>query len=105
MYGGKIVEEGTPGHIFEDPHHPYTLGLIRAVPRLDLPRSYGLHSIPGEPPDMSKIPAASCAFAPRCPYVTEECLTRRPEPAEIAPGHLCACFHQDQTEEERSALV
>jgi oligopeptide/dipeptide ABC transporter ATP-binding protein len=105
MYGGKIVEEGTPEHIFENPHHPYTLGLIRAVPRLDLPRSYGLHTIPGEPPDMSKIPAASCAFAKRCKYATEECFNKRPEAEEIEPGHLCACFHQDQTEEERSALV
>ena len=56
VYGGKIVEEGDPTHIFENPHHPYTLGLIRAVPRLDLPRSHGLHTIEGEPPDMSKIP-------------------------------------------------
>jgi oligopeptide/dipeptide ABC transporter ATP-binding protein len=105
MYGGKIVEEGDPTAIFENPHHPYTLGLIRAVPRLDLPRSYGLHTIPGEPPDMSKIPASSCAFAKRCKYATEECFQKRPEPVEIEPGHLCACFHQDQTEEERSALV
>ena len=56
MYGGKIVEEGDTFQIFENPHHPYTLGLIRAVPRLDLPRSHGLHTIEGEPPDMSRVP-------------------------------------------------
>ncbi|MDD6033777.1 MAG: hypothetical protein PUC47_09910, partial [Oscillospiraceae bacterium] len=73
--------------------------------RLDLPRSYGLHTIEGEPPDMSRIPAASCAFAQRCKYATEDCFTRRPELTEIEPGHYCACFHLDQTGEERSALV
>jgi oligopeptide/dipeptide ABC transporter ATP-binding protein len=105
MYGGKIVEEGTPGDIFSDPHHPYTIGLIRAVPRLDLPRSYGLHTIEGEPPDMSKIPANSCAFAVRCKYATEECRCSRPPLEELNEGHFCACFHADQTEQERSELV
>lgn len=105
MYGGKIVEEGSPDDVFENPHHPYTLGLIRAVPRLDLPRSYGLHAIEGEPPDMSKIKPQSCAFAGRCSYATEECFSKRPESEEIAPGHYCACFHKDETEEERRALV
>ena len=56
MYGGKIVEDGPTDEVFENPQHPYTLGLIRAVPRLDLPRSHGLYTIEGEPPDMSKIP-------------------------------------------------
>ncbi len=104
MYGGKIVEEGDPDAVFENPHHPYTLGLINAVPRLDLPRSHGLHTIEGEPPDMSKIPATSCAFANRCKYASELCFKQRPPLTEIEPGHLCACFHMDQTDEERSAL-
>ena len=105
MYGGKIIEEGDPTAIFENPHHPYTLGLIRAVPRLDLPRSYGLNAIEGEPPDMSKIPAASCAFAGRCAYATDVCRESRPPLEEIEPGHFCACFHRDETEKERSELV
>ena len=105
VYGGKIVEEGDPTHIFENPHHPYTLGLIRAVPRLDLPRSFGLHTIPGDPPDMSKIPPNACAFAARCQYATEECSCQRPPLEEIKPGHFCACFHKDQTDKERSELV
>lgn len=105
MYGGKIVEEGSPDDIFSNPHHPYTLGLIRAVPRLDLPRSYGLNTIEGEPPDMSKIQPNSCAFAKRCKYATEECFQQRPEPKEINPGHFCSCFHEDQTEKERGELV
>lgn len=105
VYGGKIVEEGDPEAIFENPHHPYTLGLIRAVPRLDLPRSHGLHTIEGEPPDMSKIAKNSCAFAPRCKYATDQCKNARPEYTEVEPGHLCACFHQDETEAERRELV
>ena len=105
MYGGKIIEEGDPTDIFEDPHHPYTLGLIRAVPRLDLPRSYGLNAIEGEPPDMSRIPPDSCAFAGRCQYAIELCREKRPALEEIAPGHLCACFRRDETEQERRALV
>ena len=105
MYGGKIIEEGDPTDIFEDPHHPYTLGLICAVPRLDLPRSYGLHAIKGEPPDMSKIPPDSCAFAGRCHYATDICRKKRPPLEEIAPGHFCACFHKNETEMERSELV
>ena len=105
VYGGKIVEEGDPTAIFEDPHHPYTLGLIRAVPRLDLPRSYGLNAIEGEPPDMSKIPPDSCAFAGRCKYATDVCREQRPPLEEIREGHLCACFHKDETEHERRELV
>ena len=105
MYGGKIVESGTPYDIFENPQHPYTIGLVRAVPRLDLPRSHGLHTIPGDPPDMSAIPEQSCAFAARCPYASDECRTRRPPLETVAEGHACACFHRDQTKAEREALV
>ena len=105
MYGGKIVEAGTPFDIFENPQHPYTIGLVRAVPRLDLPRSHGLHTIPGEPPDMSRIPEQSCAFAGRCPHATQECHTKRPPFVSVGEGHECACFHMDETKAEREALV
>ena len=105
VYGGKIVESGTTDEIFENPHHPYTLGLLRAVPRLDKPVEYGLQTIEGEPPDMSLIPPDSCAFAARCSYCTEECKTRRPPQREVTPGHFCACFHQDETAQEREVLL
>ena len=105
MYGGKIVESGTPFDIFENPQHPYTIGLVRAVPRLDLPRSHGLHTIPGEPPDMSRIPEQSCAFAGRCPHATQECHTKRPPFVSVGEGHECPCFHMDETKAEREALV
>ena len=105
MYGGKIVEEGNPYDIFENPHHPYTIGLINAVPRLDLPRSHGLHTIEGEPPDMSLIPENCCAFAHRCKYATENCRTERPPLEQVSEGHYCACFHMAETQAEREALV
>ncbi len=105
VYGGKIVEEGTTDEVFSNPHHPYTLGLIRAVPRLDLPKSYGLNGIHGEPPNMAEIQRKSCAFAPRCRYATEECFCQRPQPTQLSESHFCSCFHLEQTEEERSCLV
>lgn len=104
MYGGKIVEEGSTEDIFRRPHHPYTLGLIHAVPRLDLPRSHGLHTIPGEPPDMSRIPPNCCAFHTRCRYATEACRTGRPGLEEISSGHKCACFHMEKLDAERKEV-
>ena len=96
VYGGRIVEDGDVVQVFRNPHHPYTIGLINAVPRLDLPRSHGLHTIEGEPPDMSKIPPASCAFAERCPLASDECRSKRPPLTEVEPGHTCACFHIEE---------
>lgn len=101
VYGGKIVEEGDVFSIFGNPRHPYTIGLIRAVPRLDLPRSNGLHTIEGEPPNMAAVPPNCCAFHFRCKYATEQCRTCRPELTEVEDGHRCACFHMDKVAEER----
>ena len=95
MYGGRIVESGSTDEIFENPAHPYTMGLIRAVPRLDLPRSHGLYTIEGEPPDMSKMPADCCPFHLRCPYADERCASHRPADEEISEGHICACFRRE----------
>lgn len=97
MYGGKLVEQGPTREVFRDPRHPYTQGLIQAVPRLDKPRTKDLFTIKGEPPDMSRIPLNSCAFAARCPYETSECLKARPTHEEVSHGHTCACFHMDLT--------
>lgn len=105
VYGGKIVEEGDVYQIFEHPHHPYTIGLIQAVPRLDLPRDHGLHTIPGEPPDMSKVPPNCCAFAARCPYATEECKEKRPPLVDLGDGHFCACLHMDKAQEEAEEVL
>ena len=105
MYGGKIVKDGSVMDVFRNPAHPYTLGLIRAVPRLDLPRSHGLHTIEGEPPDMSKIGPNCCAFHLRCKYADQQCATCRPELEQVGEGHYCACFHRDQLDEEREEVL
>lgn len=104
MYGGKIVEEGTADDIFRDPHHPYTMGLIRAVPRLDRPRSEGLYTIKGDPPDMSKIQPDCCAFADRCPYADEHCRSQRPTPEVLSQTHKCSCWHQEYVRKEREDI-
>ena len=104
MYGGKLVEQGPTREVFKNPRHPYTMGLIRAVPRLDRPRTESLYTIEGEPPDMSQVPAQSCAFAARCKYATEECRTHRPEHVAVGEGHTCACFHMEEAQEERRQL-
>jgi oligopeptide/dipeptide ABC transporter ATP-binding protein len=104
VYGGRIVEHGFPDDIFEYPRHPYTIGLIKAVPRLDLPKSDGMISIDGEPPDMSRIPSNCCAFYSRCKYAEDRCAKERPPEVEISEGHFCACFRHDATEKERQEL-
>lgn len=105
MYGGRIVEDGSVMNVFRNPSHPYTLGLIRAVPRLDLPRSHGLYTIEGEPPDMSRVPQNCCAFHFRCKYADDMCRNCRPELEAVEDGHFCACFHRDQLDEERKEVL
>ena len=97
MYGGRLVEDGPTREVFRDPRHPYTQGLIRAVPRLDRPRSDSLYAIRGEPPDMSAMPADCCPFAPRCAYETETCTRGRPPMQTLTADHRCACFHINET--------
>ena len=75
MYAGTFVETGTADPIFARPRHPYTLGLLQSVPRLDVGRVQALHPIAGQPRNMLS-PPSSCPFAPRCTYRTER-VTRR----------------------------
>jgi oligopeptide/dipeptide ABC transporter ATP-binding protein len=91
MYAGRIIERGTAREIYGNPRHPYTLGLLRSVPRLDEPIRAKLEPIPGQPPDLSKLPAG-CAFAPRCRYVLERCSVEIPPLGEVAPDHVSACW-------------
>ena len=67
MYAARIVEQGTADHVFLEPAHPYAIGLMRSIPRLDLPRGIKLETIEGLPPDL-RNPPPGCRFAPRCPY-------------------------------------
>jgi len=91
MYGGKIVERASARELYADPRHPYTLGLLRSVPRLDEPRRAKLQPIPGQPPDLSRLPAG-CSFAPRCTYVVDRCRVEVPPLAEFSADHLSACW-------------
>jgi oligopeptide/dipeptide ABC transporter ATP-binding protein len=98
MYAGKMIEQGTAREVYASPRHPYTLGLLRSVPRLDEPRKSKLIPIDGQPPDLTRLPAG-CAFAPRCVYKIDRC-TREVPPLEPvgAPGHLSACWVADNLE-------
>jgi len=91
MYAGKIVESGSNDDIFYRPHHPYTWGLMKAVPRLDRDIKEDLYSIPGSPPDLFR-PPVGCAFAARCPYSMKVCFRYYPEEVEVGPGHFVSCW-------------
>jgi oligopeptide transport system ATP-binding protein len=93
MYAGRIVEEGPIEPIFDDPRHPYTLGLLRSMPRLDERRVAELSAIPGQPPNLQALPPG-CAFRDRCPYAFERCLMR-PELLGFDQGRAKAC-HLEQ---------
>lgn len=95
FYGGRIVEEGSADDIFDAPAHPYTIGLIKAVPRLDLPRTEQLYTIEGEPPTMSGISDRSCAFLPRCERRGALCDESLPGLTEIRRDHFCACHYPE----------
>jgi peptide/nickel transport system ATP-binding protein len=92
MYAGRIVESGTTKDIFGHPRHPYTIGLLRCVPRLDDPRTRELIPIEGLPPDLVNLPP-TCAFLPRCPYSTDRC-RNEPWPLlfEVREHHEVSCF-------------
>jgi peptide/nickel transport system ATP-binding protein len=97
VYAGAIIEIGDVRTIFRSPYHPYTIGLIKAVPTLTSDKS-SLISVPGSPPDLIQLPTG-CKFHPRCPLADER--SRREEPAlvEVKAGHRVACWHWQQARE------
>ena len=92
MYAGMVMEEGSAESVFASPRHPYTLGLLQSVPRLDTPRGRALQPIQGAPRDMLRAPSA-CPFAPRCAYEVEKSREEVPALVEVEPGHRVACFN------------
>ena len=93
MYGGLIMEEALIDDIFENPSHPYTMGLIASIPDPQQDKSVRLQPIPGSPPDMTN-PPKGCPFAPRCPYARAVCARELPEFVEIEKDHRSRCFLQ-----------
>jgi len=92
MYAGRIVESGPVMDMFYEPRHPYTIGLLSSVPRLDEPMGRKLVPIQGMPPNLINMPD-TCAFLPRCRYTTEECRRReRPALRKINEQHYAACY-------------
>ena len=95
MYGGRIVETGPAREIYARPRHPYTIGLMASVPRLDQAAGSRLVPIEGQPPNLALLPPG-CAFAPRCRRAVARCQGERPPLVTSAPEHLSACHFHDQ---------
>lgn len=96
MYAGKIIEQGTSRDIYEHPSHPYTLGLLKSVPRLDEPKKSKLEPIEGLPPDLINLPPG-CAFRPRCQFAIDRCAVEVPPLVPTtSDGHVSACWVADK---------
>lgn len=103
MYAGRIVEQAPVETLFEDPEHPYTIGLMNAIPRAEL-ADVPPKPIEGAPPDLLR-PPSGCRFHPRCPYRQDICLLQDPELVTVAPNHRSACHFAGQERFARPALV
>ncbi len=107
MYGGLFMETGRAEQIFGQPRHPYTLGLLQSIPRLDAVRVRRLHPIEGAPRDMLRPPQA-CPFQPRCRYEVAQSRLEVPPLVQIEPGHAVACFNPvgaDEWERTREVVA
>jgi len=94
MYGAQVVEEAPVGELFKEPLHPYTQGLLRSIPRIDIAATtkQKLQPIPGTVPTLRGAAKPGCRFAPRCQFVMPVCADQDPVLKELRPGHKVACF-------------
>jgi peptide/nickel transport system ATP-binding protein len=100
LYAGSMIEEGPAGTVFRKPAHPYTVGLLRSVPRRGQRKDHGpLPVIPGFLPRADQV-GAGCVFASRCPLVVEECRTSPPPPFAVEPGRFARCYRWAEAENE-----
>jgi oligopeptide/dipeptide ABC transporter ATP-binding protein len=98
MYAGRKVEEAPVAELFARPRHPYTLGLLKSIPRLDhalFEAPQRLAEIPGTVPSLREEPVG-CTFAPRCAYATDLCRVQYPPLEPKAEAHLAACWHSEK---------
>jgi oligopeptide/dipeptide ABC transporter ATP-binding protein len=96
MYAGKVIEAADVFTLFKNPSHPYTVGLLKSIPRLDDSKER-LDPIDGQPPILSKVPPG-CSFAPRCPEATEECrkASNAPELIPVGVNHVARCIKREE---------
>jgi oligopeptide transport system ATP-binding protein len=98
MYAGFIIERGDVREIFKHTRHPYTIGLLESLPRIDAPPGAKLSSIPGLPPDLLLLPPG-CPFVPRCPYAIDHCREEMPPLEEVdGRNHSVACWRWEEIE-------
>ena len=102
MYAGKMIEMGQAKQIYHDPLHPYTLGLLASVPRMDQPRGERLVPIIGQPPDLTRLDDG-CAFRARCRFAIDRCSNEIPSLQETGDGHSVACWRANEIRDLRAA--
>ncbi|NEP17292.1 MAG: ABC transporter ATP-binding protein [Leptolyngbya sp. SIO4C1] len=102
LYAGQIVESAPLQQLYAAPRHPYTLGLLQSIPRLDEARRTHLKPIDGHPPDLVNYPTG-CPFAPRCPYVIDRCRKTDPSLEPVGTAHQVACWVQPRGDEVLAA--
>lgn len=104
MYAGRIVEEGTAEQLIRNPRHPYTMALLQSRSHGAMERGQPLQTIPGAPPDLTAIPPG-CAFAPRCRFATDDCLSDVPAALQVEPGHLARCTRTEEAARHAPQLL
>ncbi|MDP4796297.1 MAG: ABC transporter ATP-binding protein [Rhodospirillales bacterium] len=104
MYAGRIIESGLASDIYHRPRHPYTLALLKSVPRMDRQRTDKLDPVDGQPPDLTKLDGG-CSFRPRCRFAKDHCAESFPVLEEIENGHTCACFEKENLAKEIKEVV
>ncbi|MFQ5684294.1 MAG: ABC transporter ATP-binding protein [Candidatus Binatia bacterium] len=102
MYAGKVIESASAREIYQNPRHPYTIGLLGSVPRLDQPRKAKLNPIEGQPPDLWDLPDG-CSFRPRCKSAVERCANEVPPLREVRKAHRSACWEAETLNQEVSS--
>jgi oligopeptide/dipeptide ABC transporter ATP-binding protein len=97
MYAGKIVEMGTAEQVYHNPCHPYTVGLLASVPRMDIHRGKRLIPIEGQPPDLTRLDAG-CSYRPRCRWAIDRCASEFPPLEEVGDNQFAACWRMGEME-------
>jgi len=100
MYAGRLVETAPTDILYSEPKHPYTMGLLASVPRLDLARKRKLSVVDGLPPNLARLPKG-CAFCPRCYLAINRCREEKPELEEVGENHYSACFRSGEVQRDK----